>query len=48
VKPPELANAELIDNICQRYGCLPSELMKEDVSLLKMLHIVTLGTKDKT
>ena len=48
VKPPLLVNAEMIDGICQRYSCLPSSLMGEDVSLLKMLNIVNIGLdKDK-
>ncbi len=43
VKPSLLINAEMIDGICQRYSCLPSSLMGEDVSLLKMLNIVNIG-----
>ena len=39
-KPIELQIAEIIDGICQRYGCLPSEVMSEDVGILKMLDIV--------
>ena len=46
VKPPQLVSAELVDGICQRYSCLPSQLEKEDVSLLKILEIVALGSKD--
>ena len=42
-KPVELDMAEIIDNICQRYSCLPSELMGEDVGLLRMLAIVGEG-----
>ena len=42
-KPWELACAELIDGLCQRYHCLPSEIMKEDSSLLKMLAILNLA-----
>jgi len=42
-KPAELATAELIDGICQRYGQLPSAVLDEDISLLKMLHIVGLN-----
>tara|TARA_R110002020_G_scaffold475023_1_gene708327 strand:- start:4073 stop:4201 length:129 start_codon:yes stop_codon:yes gene_type:complete len=42
-----LTSAELIDGICQRYGCLPSELLKEDVSLLRNLQLVELGKEEK-
>ncbi len=45
-KPMALGHAELIDGICQRYSVLPSALLAEDVGLLKMLHIVSLGKKD--
>lgn len=39
-KPVELEVAELVDGICQRYSCLPSEVMSEDVGILKMLDMV--------
>ena len=42
-KPWELARAELIDGLCQRYHCLPSELLREDASLLRMLAILSLA-----
>ena len=42
-KPLELYQAEIIDGICQRYSCLPSELYREDVSLMRLLHIVGLN-----
>ena len=45
-KPLALEQAELIDGICQRYSVLPSELLREDISLLKMLHLVSLGSKE--
>lgn len=45
-KPLQLASAELVDGICQRYGCLPSQLMEEDVSLIRILEIVSLGNKE--
>ena len=45
-KPLALEQAELIDGICQRYSVLPSALLREDIGLLKMLHLVTLGTKE--
>tara|TARA_B100001559_G_scaffold310180_1_gene305239 strand:+ start:1055 stop:1213 length:159 start_codon:yes stop_codon:yes gene_type:complete len=33
-KPYWLSKAELIDSLCQRYGCLPSQLLKEDAEIL--------------
>ena len=48
IKPIELQQAELIDGICQRYSVLPSQLLKEDISLLKRLHVVSVGNTDKT
>ena len=42
-KPVELDMAELVDGICQRYSCLPSQLMTEDVGILRMLAIVNEG-----
>ena len=43
VRPIELEQAEMVDGICQRYSCLPSELMAEDVGILRMLAIVSEG-----
>jgi hypothetical protein len=43
VKPVELETAEMIDNLCQRYGCPPSVILRENVGILKMLHIVSEG-----
>ena len=45
-KPIELAQAELIDTVCERYGKLPSEVFAEDVSMLRMLDVVNKGLKD--
>ena len=42
-KPIELDTAETIDGICQRYSCLPSALLAEDVGILRMLAIVNEG-----
>ena len=41
--PLDLELAEIVDGICQRYGCLPSAVMGEDVGILKMLSIVGEG-----
>ena len=35
--------AEIVDGICQRYSCLPSAVMAEDVGVLRMLAIVSEG-----
>lgn len=34
MKPWELEKAEFLDSICQRYGCLPSQLLEEPADLL--------------
>jgi len=31
----------MIDRLCQRYSCLPSELLGEDISLLRSLNILS-------
>ena len=36
--PWQLAEARMIDSLCQRYSCLPSQLMKEDAATI--LHIM--------
>ena len=43
VKPVELEMAEVVDGICQRYSCLPSQLLAEDVGILRTLAIVGEG-----
>ena len=42
-KPVELEMAEIVDGSWQRYSCLPSAVMAEDVSILRMLAIVADG-----
>ena len=42
-KPVDLELAEIVDGICQRYSCLPSAVMAEDVGILRMLSIVGEG-----
>jgi hypothetical protein len=32
--------------LCERFGCLPSQLYAEDASLLRMLRVVQAGTPD--
>lgn len=43
IKPWELQEAELIDGLCQRYSCLPSALLAEEATILKMVAIVQEG-----
>ena len=40
--------AEIVDNICQRYSCLPSQLMAEDAGILRMLTLVSEGKVEET
>ena len=42
-KPWELERAEFIDGLCQRYGCLPSQLLEEPVDMLRMLSLIALA-----
>ena len=42
-KPLELQTAEVVDGICQRYNCLPSQVLSEDVGILRLLDIVEKG-----
>jgi hypothetical protein len=37
----------MILGLCERFGCLPSQLMTEDVGLLRLVAIEDLG-RDKT
>ena len=39
----DLQLAEIVDNICQRYSWLPSQVMEEDVGILRMLDIIEQG-----
>ena len=36
---PELEQLLLIDNLCRRYGVLPSELLEEDANVLRIAKI---------
>ena len=31
----------LIDRICQRYSCLPSQLLNEDIYMIQMINILS-------
>ena len=47
-KPVELEAAEIMDGLCQRYSCLPSAVLAEDVGILRMLTIVSEGKVEET
>ncbi len=32
--------------LCQRFGCLPSQLFREDAALLRYVHLADLGRVD--
>ena len=36
--PWELAEARIIDGLCQRYSCLPSQLLQEDADWILHAH----------
>ena len=38
--PWEVQRARMIDTLCQRYGCLPSQLLKEPMDTLFRMHTV--------
>jgi pyruvate/2-oxoglutarate dehydrogenase complex dihydrolipoamide dehydrogenase (E3) component len=40
-----LAHAELIMGLCERFGCLPSQLLAEDARMLRWLRIESMGRK---
>ena len=42
-KPYDLYVAELVDALCQRYGALPSQVLAEDVQMLRMLAMISEG-----
>lgn len=37
--------AETILRLCDRFGCLPSQVLAEDAGLLRLLRIEELGTR---
>lgn len=39
-EPWPLTRARFIDSMCQRYGCLPSRLLEEDVGLILQMHSI--------
>src|SRR5690349_19057812 len=42
-KPVELVEAEMIMGLCERFGCLPSQLLAEDAELLRYLELESMG-----
>ena len=42
-KPQELVWAELVDSLAQRYSALPSQVLAEDVEMLRILALVAEG-----
>lgn len=36
----------MVINLCDRFKCLPSQLLKEDASILRLLAIHDMGTPD--
>lgn len=36
----------MVMQMCERFGCLPSQLYREDADLLRLLNIEALGRKD--
>ncbi|GAA2209313.1 hypothetical protein GCM10009850_047710 [Nonomuraea monospora] len=42
-KPRELENAQWVLAMCQRFGCLPSQLLAEDASFLRLLALEELA-----
>ena len=47
--PWALTRARIIDSLCQRYGCLPSQLLQEDMDILFQIHTILFlaGDDDK-
>ena len=46
-KPVELEAAEIVDGICQRYSCLPSQVMADEVGILRILNIVGQNSEEE-
>lgn len=36
----------MVIGLCERFGCLPSALMAEDASLLRMVQVEALGRRE--
>lgn len=46
-EPAELTNARWVVGLCEKFGCLPSQLYKEDVELIQLLNIIEMGTPEE-
>lgn len=45
--PIDLSTAKLIDNLCQRYSCLPSQILQENgTMIMRMLAVINAGEDD--
>ena len=42
----ELQRAQIIDGLCQRWGCTPSQVLAEDASLVFGLFDILAGAED--
>jgi hypothetical protein len=42
----ELTQALMIDALCQRYSCLPSQLLEEDASILRLVRLVQVAEQN--
>lgn len=38
----------MVIGLCDRWHCLPSQLLREDASLLRLLDVYRLGHRDET
>ncbi len=47
-EPEELAYARWLLGSCERFGCLPSQLLDEDAGLLRLQQIEALGRGGET
>lgn len=46
--PPELIEAQLIDKLCRRYGALPSQVLAEDVEVIRIMQLADMATEGAT
>lgn len=45
-KPWPLIEAEIVDALGQRYGTPPSQILKEDAGILRLVALANMGRKD--
>ena len=47
-EPWQVTQAKMIDTLCQRYGCLPSQLMQESMDMIFPMHalLTMIGNED--